>query len=101
MLPDGTQLPYEQGPPPELLQMLQQQPEEAPMGPSPAQGAPELEQLLASILSTARTYLDLEQDAEDRLLMEQATTLIERLRAKAQKERDGLLQGKISPGALR
>lgn len=66
--------------------------------PAPQQDPAEI---LRTMLTLAADYRDAEADDEDLLLIEQATTLIQRLLAKAQKERDGLLQGKASPSALR
>ena len=58
-------------------------------------------QLLRDAIDVIREYLSVEQDDEDKAVAEQVTTLIQKLLAKQQKEQDGLLQGKMSPGAVR
>lgn len=57
--------------------------------------------ILKQMLELADQYRGVEPDEEDKASMEQARTLLQNLLAKDQKEKDGLLQGKASPGALR
>jgi hypothetical protein len=57
--------------------------------------------LLQQILGDVQRYIDGEQDEEDKLTGEKVTSLLQQLLAKNQKETDGLLQGKMSPAAMR
>ena len=52
-------------------------------------------------IATVRQYIDSEQDDEDKMAGEKVTSLLQQILAKQQKEQDGLLQGKMSPGAIR
>jgi hypothetical protein len=77
-----------------------------PFGPPEDAFAPEEEaadpsDLLRQILDLAAQYRDVEPDEEDKLAIEQATTLIQKLLAKQQKDADGMMQGKLSPSGLR
>lgn len=57
--------------------------------------------ILRQILQLADAYRQAEQDDEDLLQVEKVTSLVQQLLAKQQSERDGLLQGKYTPSALR
>ena len=57
--------------------------------------------ILQDMLQLADQYRGVEPDEEDKAQMEQARTILQKLLAKDQSEKDGLLQGKASPGALR
>ena len=88
MMPDLSQLAQLGGP---------------PAGPPEDQGGGEDNpvEILKQMLELADQYRGVEPDEEDKASMEQARTLLQQLLAKDQKEKDGLLQGKASPGALR
>ena len=71
-------------------------------GPSaPAPSGPDGQALLRQAIATVRQYIDSEQDDEDKMAGEKVTSLLQQILAKQQKEQDGLLQGKMSPGAIR
>lgn len=67
----------------------------------PDQGGGDSVSILEQMLQLADQYRQVEPDQEDKSVMEQARTLLQNLLAKDQKDKDGLLQGKTSPGALR
>jgi hypothetical protein len=76
-------------------------PEQPPPGPPPAAGNEGGVALLKQAIDTVRQYIEGEQDEEDRLAGEKVTSLLQQILAKNQKETDGLLQGKMSPAAMR
>lgn len=83
--------------PDQMLAMLGQD-----QGPSPQGGSEDdAVSILEQMLQLADQYRQVEPDQEDKATMEQARTLLQNLLAKDQKDKDGLLQGKASPGALR
>lgn len=45
------------------------------------------------MLNSARTYLGVEKDEEDKLLMEKITTLLQQLKAKDQADQDQAMGG--------
>lgn len=57
--------------------------------------------ILRQMLDLADQYRQAGQDEEDLLIVEQARTLIQKLLAKEQTQRDGLMSGKADPAALR
>jgi hypothetical protein len=102
--PDGTPLPYPDqgggGLPPELMALLGG----GGQPPSEEESAPELPSgpdAIRQMIELAGSYQSSEQDEEDLLAIEKARTILQQLLAKQQKEQDGLLQGKATPGALR
>ena len=74
-----------------------------PGGPdSPdAPGAGDPVEILKQMLDLADQYRQAEPDEADKSSMEQARTLLQKLLAKDQQEKDGLLQGKMPPSAMR
>ena len=72
-----------------------------PMGEPPPSGGGDSSNILREALAVIASYQEVEVDDEDLLEAEEIRSRIQRLLAKQQKERDGLLQGKFSPGALR
>lgn len=69
------------------------QPGENPAGDSAS--------ILREALQIIASYQEIEVDDEDLLEAEEIRSRIQKLLAKQQKERDGLLQGKFNPAALR
>ena len=102
--PNGEQLPYENAPAPDLAALLSQY---GQMGEMPEEDEPAPQQqgdpagLLREALAVIASYQEVEADDEDLLEAEEIRTRIQKLLAKQQKERDGLLQGKLTPAALR
>jgi hypothetical protein len=78
-------------------------PDPSMMGGPPDQGGGEDDpiSILQQMLDLADNYGQVEPDDEDKLLMEKARTLLQQLLAKDQKDQDGLMQGKLSPSAMR
>ena len=79
-------------------------PDEGAGGPPPEEAsAPEDESsLFTQMLSSARTLLSSGSLSEqNKLLMEQATTLIQKIKASEEKEMNDAMSGKMSPGVLR
>lgn len=68
--------------------------------PPPEGGGP-ISDLLRQILSLAGQYKDQEQSEQNILLIEQVTTQVQKILANEEKEADDLLQGKMSPSAVR
>jgi hypothetical protein len=66
-------------------------------------GAPpaDPETILREMLDVAAEYLEVEPDEEDRLEMQKVTSLLQALLARNQKAADQMMQGKLSPRALR
>lgn len=116
LLPDGTQLPYPgegvmqgalqnasppgpmgfpSGIPPELMALL------AGAGGQAAAPPRDGSAMLREALQVIAAYQQVEVDDEDLLEAEEIRTRIQKLLAKQQKEQDGLLQGKVTPSALR
>jgi hypothetical protein len=93
MLPDLSALSQMGGPPP--------QDQGAPPDDTGGGGEDDSVSILQQMLELADHYRQVQPDEEDKASMEQARTLLQSLLAKDQKEKDGLLQGKASPGALR
>jgi hypothetical protein len=79
--------------------MMSPEPMPMPKGPPDGLGSP-LE-LLDAMLELADLYRQVEQDQEDLLAMERVRTLLQQLKAKEQRQRDGLIQGRADPAALR
>jgi hypothetical protein len=57
--------------------------------------------IVQQMLALAAEYKKVASDHEDLLLLERATSILQGLLAKDQQDRDGLIQGKASPRALR
>jgi hypothetical protein len=68
-------------------------PEEAPSGP--------VSDLLRQILDLADEYRGQEESDQNLLLVEQLRTIAQKILANEEKEDEGLMQGKLSPGAVR
>src|SRR5438093_650387 len=105
MIPDLAQLAASQGP------ADQGPPDEFAADQAPDQGPPEIQvtppgslgsqgdgraalDILRQMLDLATQYGQVEPDQEDKLEMEQARTLLQKLLAKDQKDMDGMMQGK-------
>jgi len=75
----------------------------APGAPPPAEqdaGGGEVSDMLKEMLEIARGYLDQEQDEQNKLTMEQVTTLIQKVLAAEEKELQDAMGGKMSPKLL-
>lgn len=83
--------------PPEAFASMAGDGQEAP---APEGGGP-ISDLLRQMLSLARQYKDQEQSEQNILLIEQVTTQVQKILANEEKEADDLLQGKMSPSAVR
>lgn len=57
--------------------------------------------LIKDIISQVRSYIEQEDDEENVLTAEKITTMLQQILASEQKEADGMMQGKVSPKALR
>ena len=92
MLPDGTEVPY---------------PDDPGFGGDPFASAAEPEQLgfderLSRIISDARAAIDEDGvDEQERLLFEQLTTLVQKIRATREKEHQAALGGGPATNFLR
>lgn len=105
----GAPLPYPEdqaqggGLPPEIMALL------GGAGAGDVAAPPEVEEesldwgaRLHRMISDARAVTEEGGVSEkERLLLEKVTTMIQQIRAEREKEQDGLIQGKMSPGALR
>jgi len=80
--------------PPELLGQMMgaEEPPEEPQDPAG---------ILREILDLAGLYRDQESDEQNLLLVEKLRTIAQQILANEQKEADGMLQGKLSPSAVR
>lgn len=58
-------------------------------------------EILKEMLDLAHVYRQVEPDEEDRLVMEEVTSIVQKLLANLQREQDGLMQGKVTPKSLR
>lgn len=67
---------------------------EAPEGDSGAS-------IVKQIISLVRQYAEQEEDEQNVLSAEKITTMLQQILANEQKEKDGMLQGKMSPAAMR
>lgn len=80
-----------------------------PMDPSGGMPADETEQasprstseILEEMIESAKEYLNVEQDEEDKLTMTKVLQQLQQYLAKEQSEADGALQGKVSPRMIR
>jgi hypothetical protein len=70
-------------------------------GGPPEQGPGDPVELLRQILDLADEYKSVERDEEDILVIEKVTSIVQGLLAKNQREDDGMMQGKLTPRALR
>lgn len=80
-------------------------PEAAPVAaeePGAGGGQEDESAIFRRMLEDARSLLAADSLSEaNKLLMEQATTLIQKIRASEEKEMDDAMSGKLSPGVLR
>lgn len=91
-----------QGPPPEMLaQLMGGAGAGAPMQPEQEAGGGSASDILRSILDLADAYRQQEKTEQNILMMEQARTLIQKILANEEADGESLMQGKISPRALR
>lgn len=56
---------------------------------------------IKEIISMVRAYAEQENDEENILTAEKITTMLQQILAAEQKDAEGMLQGKVSPKALR
>lgn len=56
---------------------------------------------IKEIISMVRAYAEQENDEENILTAEKITTMLQQILAAEQKDTEGMLQGKVSPKALR
>ena len=95
----GAPLPYPDqgqmaGTPPELLAMLGGMAPGSPMGPPPEGAPPETSDpssILRQMLDLSKTYMDAEQDDEDKAAIASIMAKIQTLFAKQQREQDQAL----------
>lgn len=80
-----------------------QAPPEQPFSPAPAPGSEGKEgaSRIKEIIALVRDYANAEDDEENILTAEKITTMLQQILASEQKEQDGMMQGKVSPRALR
>ncbi len=66
-----------------------------PMGPPNmgGQGGADPVEILGNMLDMANQYLGVENDEEDKLMMQKVTTLLQQLRAKDQADKDQAMGG--------
>ena len=69
-------------------------------GPPPQESGADPE-LLQQILDLFDSYRQNQQSQQNLLMAEKARTLVQQILASEEKEMDGMLQGKLSPGAIR
>jgi hypothetical protein len=73
----------------------------APTSDDSSAGGGSTTDILQRMIDDARSYLEVEQDEEDKLTMTKVLSQLQGYLAKEQKEQDDMLQGKASPRALR
>ena len=76
------------------------------MGGAPAQGEPaaggeDTVTILTRMIEDAKSYIEAEQDEEDKLTMTKVLTTLQQYLADEQKEMDDMLGGKVSPRLMR
>ena len=100
---NGERAFFEAGTPPPVEDAPAAEAAPAPGGAAPEGGGAEDEQgMLSSLLMSARQVLNMGTLSEqNKLLIEQATTLIQKVMASEEKEMNDAMSGKLSPGILR
>lgn len=68
---------------------------------APSEGGGSTTEILERMIADAQAYIEVEQDAEDKLTMTKVLTTLQGYLAAEQKEQDDLLAGKASPKVLR
>lgn len=79
-------------------------PDPASNGPPPdpaAASGGSTSEILQQMIDLAKSYLDTEQDQEDLHTMTKVLAQLQSYLAREQKEEDGMMQGKMSPKAMR
>lgn len=71
-----------------------------PMAGAPPAEEEDVSSMLKEMLEIARGYLDQESDEQNKLTMEQVTTLLQKVLAAEEKELQDALGGKMSPKLL-
>jgi hypothetical protein len=74
---------------------------EAFLSPEPEPEPRDPAEIIDEMMDLLFEYRATESDAEDLLVIEKVGTILQQLRARNQKEADGMMQGKITPRALR
>lgn len=84
-----------------IMDMMGGAPPEQPFSEEPAGQADDGAAKIKEIISLVRSYADQEDDEENVLVAEKITTMLQQILANEQKDVEGMMQGKVSPKALR
>lgn len=85
----------------QLYEMLSGGGEPAPEEAAPAEGGGDTTSILEQMIQLAKQYLEVEEDPEDQETMSKLLSTLMKYKADEQREKDGLLQGKFTPRAMR
>jgi hypothetical protein len=70
-------------------------------GPDPSSGGQDTVSILNDMIAAAQAYIQVETDEEDKHTMTGVLQTLQSYLAKEQKERDGMMQGKVTLRAMR
>lgn len=68
---------------------------------APDEGGGSTVEILDRMISDAMAYIDAETDEEDKATMTKVLSTLQGYKASEQKERDGMMQGKVTPKGMR